>query len=554
MARRLGLVGLTGVALGLTAEWVSFGWGDPRHWIPDLAVGWTFIGCGLIGWGRRPESRTGPLMAATGFTWFVGNFAQVGVAAVAWAAAHLVYLYRGPLVQLVLAYPSGRPGSRLVRGAVAVGYTAAVTTIWGSEAATILLAGLLLGICAREYGRAVGRARRARLIALQAAAGLSLVLAGIAAARLLLPSGEVGRPSLLVYEVSLCVLAGGLLAGLLVAPWQQTAVADLVVELGEARSGTLRGELSRALGDPSLEIGYWLPDRAVFVDTEGRVLALPDAGSGRSVTVVEREGQPVAALIHDPAVLEDPGLLEAVTSAAQLAAANARLRAEVQARVEELAASRRRILASRDEERRRLERRLYDGAAARLRELGGTLRRGYWSASGEQTKKQIARSQEQLTRTLEELRGLAQGLHPRVLSEQGLAATLAALAKDFPLPVDLNVASTQLPQRVAVVAYFVCAEALTNVAKHAAATRVTVAVIASDGRLRVEIADDGVGGADPARGSGLRGLADRVETIGGTLWVESTPGHGTRLAAEIPFGGEATRPSVASADLGPDLG
>jgi signal transduction histidine kinase len=127
-----------------------------------------------------------------------------------------------------------------------------------------------------------------------------------------------------------------------------------------------------------------------------------------------------------------------------------------------------------------------------------------------------------------------------MLSEQGLAAALAALAKDVLLPVDLKVASTQLPQRVEAVAYFVCAEALANVAKHAAAARVTIAVIAGDGRLRVEIADDGVGGADPVRGSGLRGLADRVETIGGTLWVESTPRHGTRLAAEIPFGGEAT--------------
>jgi signal transduction histidine kinase len=543
MVRRRGLVVLAGVALGLTAEWVRFGWADPRHWIPDLVVGWTLIGCGLIAWSRRAESRAGPLLAATGFTWFVGNFAQVGVVAVAWVAAHLVYLHRGPLLQVVLTYPSGRPGSRLVRGAVAVGYAAAVITpIWRSEAATILLAGLLLGVCAREYGRAVGGARRARLVALQAAAGLSLALAGTAAARLLLPSGEVSGASLLVYEVALCVLAGDLLAGLLIGPWQQTTVADLVVELGEARSGTLRGELARALGDPSLEIGYWLPDRAGFVDAEGRVLSLPDPGSGRSVTVVEREGQPVAALVHDPAVLEDPGLLKAVTSAAQLAAANARLRAEVQARVEELAASRRRILAARDEERRRLERRLYDGAEARLGELAGTLRRGHWSASGEQTKKQIARSQEQLTRTLEELRRLAQGLHPRVLSEQGLAAALAALAKDFPLPVDLNVASTQLPQQVAAVAYFVCAEALTNIAKHAAAARVTVAVIASDSRLRVEIADDGVGGADPVRGSGLRGLADRVETIGGTLGVESTPGHGTRLAAEIPLGGEATRP------------
>jgi signal transduction histidine kinase len=538
--RRLGLVGLAGVALGLTAEWVRFGWGDPRHWIPDLAVGWTFISCGLVASGRRPKSRTGPLLAATGFTWFVWNFASVGVAAVAWVAGHLVYLYRGPLVQLVVAYPSGRPGSRLVRGAVAVGYAAAVITpIWDSEAATIVLAGLLLGVCAREYVRSVGRARRARLVALQAAAGLSLVLAGTAAVRLLLPQGEVNGALLVLNEVALCVLAGGLLAGLLVAPWQRAAVADLVVELGEARSGTVRGQLSRALGDPSLAIGYWLPDRAAFVDAEGRVLALPDAGSGRSVTLVEREGQPVAVLVHDPAVLADPGLVEAVTSAAQLAAANARLRAEVQARVEELAASRRRILAARDEERRRLERRLHEGGEARLGELAVTLRRGQGSAAGEQTRDQIAHAEDQLGRTLEELRRLAQGLHPRVLAEHGLADALAALAKDFPVPVDLNVASTQLPQRVAAAAYFVCAEALTNTAKHAAAARVTVAVTSSDGRLRVEIADDGVGGADPAYGSGLRGLADRVETLGGTLRVQSTPGRGTRLAAEIPLGGQA---------------
>jgi signal transduction histidine kinase len=537
---RLGLVGLAGAALGLTAEWVGFGWDDPRHWIPDLAVGWTLIGCGLVASRRRSESHTGPLMAATGFTWFLGNFASVGVAAVAWAATHLVYLYRGPLVQLVLAYPSGRPGSRHVRGALAVGYAAAVITpIWRSAGGTILLAGLLLAVCAREYVRAVGRARRARLIALQAAAGLSMVLAGTAAARLLLPPEQVSGPSLLVYELALCVLAGGLLAGLLVAPWQQMAVTDLVVELGEARSGTVGGELSRALGDPSLEIGYWLPDRALFVDAEGRLLSLPDAGSGRSVTTVEREGQPVAVLVHDPAVLEDPRLLEAVTSAAQLAAANARLRAEVQARVEELAASRRRILAARDEERRRLEHRLREGAERRLGELADTLRRGRRFASGERTRDQMARAEDQLARTLEELRRLAHGLHPRVLAEHGLAGALAVLAKDLSLPVEIKTSDGQLPERVAVAVYFVCAEALTNVAKHAAAAHIAVAVTSSDGRVRVEIADDGIGGADPAHGSGLRGLADRVETLGGTLLVESTSGHGTRLAAEIPLGGEA---------------
>jgi signal transduction histidine kinase len=538
--RWLGLVGLVGAGLGLAAEWVGFGWGAPRDWVPDLVVGWSLIGCGLAASARRPESRAGLLMAATGFAWFLGNFAHVGVAAVAWVAAHAVYLHRGPLVQLVLTYPTGRRESRLVTGAVAVGYAAAVITpVWRSAGATILLAGLVLAVCARGYVRAVGWPRRARLAGLQAAAGLSVVLAGSAAARLLLPSGDVSGPLLFVYEVALCVLAGGLLAGLLVAPWQRAAVADLVVELGESRSGTLRGELSRALGDPSLVIGYWLPDRAVFVDAEGRVLSLPDPGSGRSVTMVERQGQPVAVLVHDPVVLEDPGLLDAVTSAAQLAASNARLQAEVRARVVQLEASRRRILAARDEERQRLERRLHEGAEARLEELAATLRRGRGSASGERTRDQIARAQDQLVRTLEELRRLAHGLHPRVLSEHGLTDALAALAKDLPLPIDINVASTWLPQRVAVVAYFVCAEALANVAKHAAAAHVAVAVTATEDRVTVEIADDGVGGADPAHGSGLRGLADRVETLGGTLRVESASGHGTRLAAEIPFGGEA---------------
>jgi signal transduction histidine kinase len=179
------------------------------------------------------------------------------------------------------------------------------------------------------------------------------------------------------------------------------------------------------------------------------------------------------------------------------------------------------------------------GAEAQLGKLAVTLRRGRGSAAGEQTRDQIGRAEEQLGRTLEELRRLAYGLHPRVLAEHGLTDALVALAKDLPLPVDLNVASIQLPQRVAVAAYFVCAEALTNIAKHAAAARVTVAVTAADGWLRVEIADDGVGGADPRRGSGLRGLADRVETLGGTLRVESVPDHGTRLAAEIPLGGQA---------------
>jgi signal transduction histidine kinase len=394
--------------------------------------------------------------------------------------------------------------------------------------------------------RSVGWLRRARRIALLATTGLSLVLAGTATARTLLPAGDASGISLVLYEVTLCLLAGGLLAGLLAAPWQRVLVADLVVELGEARSDTLRGELSQALGDPSLEIGYWLPERGTYVDADGRALTLPELDSNRSMTVLDHRGEPVAVLIHDPVVLNDPGLVDAVSSAAQLAAANAQLRAEVQAQVEELAGSRNRILEAGDEQRRRLERRLHDGAAARLRALDVILRSGRRSATSEQTKAQISQAEEQLQHTLEELHRLANGLHPRVLTEQGLSDALADLVRDVPLQVSLAVTKAELPARVAAAAYFICAEALSNAAKHAAASRVTVVVTTDDGRLTIEIADDGVGGADAGRGSGLRGLADRVETLGGRLQIESLPGRGTRLAAEIPLGGETIVSTVLS--------
>jgi signal transduction histidine kinase len=536
---RLGLVGLASVTVGLAAEWVGANPSEPGQWILDLAAGWTLIGCGLVAVWKRSESRIGWLLAATGFAWFLGNFAEVRAAAIAWLAAHAVYLHRGPLVHLLLTYPTGRSTSRLVRGAIGVGYVAAIITpIWRNESATIILAALLVVVCTYDYVRSIGWMRRARRIALQAATGLSLVLAGTAAARMLLPAGDASVLSLVLYEVTLCLLAGGLLAGLLAAPWQRVLVADLVVELGEARSDTLRGELSRALGDPSLEIGYWLPDRRTYVDTDGRALTLPTPVSDRSMTVLEHWGQPVAALIHDPAVLHDPGLVEAVSSAAQLAVANAQLRAEVQAQVEELAASRSRILEAGDEQRRRLESRLHDGAAARLLALGAILRSGRRSATGEQTKAQMAQAEDQLRHTVEELHRLANGLHPRMLTEQGLSDALADLVRDVPLRVSLEVTKAELPPRAAGAAYFICAEALSNAAKHAAASRVTVVITTGDGRLNVEVTDDGIGGADASRGSGLRGLADRVEILGGGLQVESHPGYGTRLTAEIPLGGE----------------
>jgi signal transduction histidine kinase len=529
-----------GAVVGIAAEWISFGWGDARHWVPDLITGWTLIACGLVAWSRRPDSRSGALMAATGFSWFLGNFATSGLAVVDWLGAHALYVYRGPLIHLLVTYPSGRLSSRLDLVAVAVGYAAAVVTpVWRSEIATVVLAVLLVTVCARSYVRGVGAARHARLYALWAAAGLGFVLAGGATARSVVPAGGSNEPSLLALEATLCALAVGLLAGLVSPSWSRLAITDLVVEVGESRSGTLRDELARALGDPDLEVGYWLPNAGVFVDSEGRPFAVPDSSSDRSVTIIEGDGAPVAALVHDPAVLDDPGLRDAVSSAAQLAAANARLQAEVHAQVTELRESRRRILEAGDEERRRLERRLHEGAEQRLERLAEQLRWTRLSAGTDAARERIDRSEAQLERTLDEVRQLAQGLHPRVLAEAGLSGALTSLAEQAPVPVEVVAPAAKLPADVEAVAYFLCSEALANTAKHASASRVSVSVITGDGQVSVLIEDDGVGGADPARGTGLQGLADRVEALGGTLHVESPAGGGTRLAAEIPLGGEA---------------
>jgi signal transduction histidine kinase len=517
-----------GAALGIGAEWVAFDWSDPGDWLPDLAVGWTMIACGLVGLSRRPESRSGALMAATGFAWFAANFTTTGIAAVDRLSEQALYLHRGPLIQLVLSYPLGRLGGRLDRTVVAIAYAAAlIPGIWGSEAATFALAGLIVLVAGRGYLRAAGRERRMRRAAVQATAPLAAILSGTAAARLAFPTQEVNDATLLVYEIALCALAIALLAALVHEPWARSRVTDLVVDLGEARSGTLRDALAGALGDPTLEVGYRFGDR--YVDAQGRPLALPAAGAARTVTPVERDGRPIAVLVHDPAVLDDPGLFDALATAARLAASNARLQAEVRRQLAELRASRRRLLRAGDEERRRLEHRLRETVVQRLTALARTL-----ASTAEAARMQ--RAEEQLANTLEELGELAAGLHPRGLDEGRLADALASLAARGPVPVELSVPDTRLPEEVATAAYFVCSEALANAGKYAGASRVTISMRARDGRVRVEVHDDGVGGADPANGSGLRGLADRVEALGGTLAVDSVPGRGTRVTAELPLG------------------
>lgn len=516
-----------GAALGIVAEATYFGLDQPGDWVPDLAVGWTLIACGLVAWSRRPASRTGVLTAATGFAWFAANF---------WDQA--LYLHRGPLVHLVLAYPDGTLRGRLVRTAVGGAYLIAVfPAVWGSEVATLVLCALLLAVAAASHLRAVGGERRKRLVALQATGFLVAVVAGTSAGRLAFQTETGTDVTLLVYEASLCALAIGLLVALIREPWARTGVTDLVVELGEARSGTLSDALARALGDPGLQVGYWLPASRAYVDAAGRRLDVDAAGTGRRVTPIELDGKRVAVLIRDPAVLDDRGLIDAVTAAARLAAAHAGLQAEVRMQLGELRASRLRLVQVGDEERRRLEQRLHDSAERRLIELARELEEsGGLGVDDSEAATRLRRAQEHLALTLDELRELAAGLHPRVLGERGLAGALGALAARSPVPVDVEAPEGSLPDEIEAAAYFVCSEGLANVAKYASASRASASVRARGGRVTVEVADDGRGGADIGRGSGLRGLADRVETLGGTLRLDSPVGRGTRIKVEIPSG------------------
>jgi signal transduction histidine kinase len=254
------------------------------------------------------------------------------------------------------------------------------------------------------------------------------------------------------------------------------------------------------------------------------------------VTEVERDGERVAAILHDPALDDSRDLVRAAGAAVLLALENSRLDAELRARVEELRASRERLVRAGLDERRRLERDLHDGAQQRLVSLRlalGLARKATDPAAAERL---VDGAMSELDAALEELRRLARGIHPGVLTDHGLEPALSALADRAPLPVRLDVDATRLPEAVESAAYFTVAEALTNVAKYAQAHEASVTVARDNGHVRVEVRDDGVGGADPRSGSGLSGLSDRVAALGGQLSLESPAGAGTRLRADIPCG------------------
>jgi signal transduction histidine kinase len=337
-----------------------------------------------------------------------------------------------------------------------------------------------------------------------------------------------------------------LLVDLLSGRWARAAVADLVIGLGERRDlDTLRGQVGYALGDPSVQIGYWVAEQGGYVDDRGQPVELPGPDPKRAVTTIDDGAERVAILVHDTATVEDPRLLSEVAAAARLAVVNAKMQAAARIRVDDLAASRRRIVESADEQRRLLERELSDGADRRLQRVQQMIDEAGDGATDPHRSALEAFAAE-LRGTRVELREIAQGIRPPALDAGGLAAALPILADRAPVPVDITVDGGRLPPAVEAAVYFLCAEALANVAKHANATTATMTVAVHESVVAVSVVDDGVGGVDPSRGTGLRGLADRVEALGGRFAVGGSAAGGTTVTAEIPIDGVAVRTPASS--------
>jgi len=301
------------------------------------------------------------------------------------------------------------------------------------------------------------------------------------------------------------------------------------------QEGPIRELLAERVGDRTLSIAYWLSDREEFVDEMGREVHLPDPGSGRAWTAVEHDGTRVAAIIHDAELDTTPELVNAAAAAAALALDNERLKADLRARVEDLRISRARIVEAADAARRRLERDLHDGAQQQLVSLALDLRLLRARLKGSDVVPMVEEISDKLAVALAELRELARGIHPAILSDRGLGPAVQGLADRVPLPVEVDVDLEDRPApQIEAAAYFVIAEALTNVARYARAHEARVRIRRTGEGVEVVVSDDGVGGADIEGGTGLRGLQDRLAALDGRLAISSPAGLGTTLRAVIP--------------------
>ncbi len=510
------LLAVSVVLVGIASEGAAYEWSDVRHWLSDLVVGLTLLGAGVATLARRRVP--GLILIATALGWFLGNF-----------SSSLAYLHRGPLVHLVVTYPDGRPRRKTDAVAVVVGYLSSFTgVIWDDDVRAVIAALTLLAVVAAQRRSAVATTHRDRTIRLAMATVFKSALIAVA----IIGRTAIGSNDARQYVYGLGIAAVALVAAAAARRSSAADVTDLIVELGEGPSGTLPDALGAALGDPTLVIGY-PSSGGDYVDESGRRVPIPAPGGQRSATFLGHAARPVAVLVHDASVPTTTTLMEAIATMTELVSANVALLEDVRSQTIELTASRRRLLVSADDERRRLERRLHHGAERRVAVLERRLREALVSSELSEDQ-HLRRAADQLALTLDDLRALAQGLRPREL-DGGLGPAIGLLSDRCPIPVRVcDDVGDGIAEEVSLAVYFVVAEALANVAKHADAGVVDVSLQRVRDDLVVTVADDGIGGAAISRGTGLRGLIDRVEALGGTLELASVAGEGTRLRVAIP--------------------
>jgi signal transduction histidine kinase len=575
MKAKLSVVAAAGVPAGIGAGWLAAHQqsGRPTEPGPVLAllVGVSLFGCGLAAWRARPDSRLGQVMVFTGFAWFAAQLVNASVPWLSTIGLAVQSVWIIGLVYLLLSFPSGRLSGRLDRWLVGTGITAGV----GMQLAAMLYGnGTGVGCpgCAPNLLQVVhDNHKAAGWLGLRDLIGIAVIVATILrlGRRWLTASAPQRRavaPVLVAGVATLAALIWNVVDSLLGSPlgsvpanvWFYTTatvpiavlfvflqrrlargmVAGLVVELGEpSASGGLREALARALGDASLQLAFWFPADSCYVDGDGASVRLPDGDDARRATFVARDGRPIAVLLHDPVLEHNAELVRSVCAAASLALDNERLQAELRARLVELQASRGRLVEATDAERRRIERDLHDGTQQRLVSIAMSLGLLESKLPGQPTaaKPLVSETRAALALALEELRELTHGINPPLLTERGLPAALDELCRRAALPTRLELALDQrLPDQIESAAYFMASEALTNAAKHSHGREIRVTARHDGHTLTVAVADDGIGGATATGGSGLRGLADRIEALGGRFTVSSPPGRGTVLRAEIP--------------------
>jgi len=528
-------------------------------------IGISFLAAGLAAWWQRPDSQVGRLMVAAGTLWYASDLQSTGIPVLYAIGYWLTYLPPVIVGHLALVYPEGRLRRRLERRGVVASYACYLTLqgvrylheglcyqiglpgprdyLCGTSilpslvsADAIFFDTLFLVWVVQRWRAASPPARRVHGPVWLGFSFLSAALAGSALAYVVHLPDVVQLMLVLGYGLCMLVLPFAFLSGQLRVRLARLRVSDLVLALEDTTGpARLRELLARALEDPTLVLGYWSEATAGYVDADGRPVGIPEPDAGRAVTLVERRDHHLAVLVHDPSLAEQQPLVQAAVAAARLAIENARLQALLNSRVEELEASRARLAEAAMNERRTIERDLHDGLQHRLLRLSWLAdRAGAGGDAGGGVRPALAELADEARDAYAELRELARGIHPAILTERGLAAAVEELALRARVPVLVDLPHERWSRPVEAAAFFTISEALTNAVKYARAEQVTIRGRRTPVRLTIEIADDGAGGADPRLGTGLRGLRDRAAALGGTLTVDSTAGRGTRLLLDLP--------------------